>query len=139
MDPTARRDDGPLRDLDRLLASLDPALGPGLLAYAALPPGADVPAALEPLALLHEDEGTTVIAPPAALARVGLEPVFPCRRIVLHVRSALDAVGLTAAVASALADAGIACNVLAAFHHDHLLVPADRAEEALARLRALRA
>ena len=51
--------------------------------------------------------------------------------------SALDAVGLTAAVSTALADAGISCNVLAGFHHDHLVVPADRATDALALLSAL--
>ena len=46
---------------------------------------------------------------------------------LLQVHSALDGVGLTAAVAGALAAAGIACNVIAAFHHDHLFVPAARA------------
>jgi hypothetical protein len=43
----------------------------------------------------------------------------------------LDGVGLTGAVASALSDAAIPCNVVAAFHHDHLFVPADLAEAAL--------
>jgi hypothetical protein len=50
------------------------------------------------------------------------------------VHSALDAVGLTAAVSTALADAGLSCNVIAGYHHDHLLVPADRVAEALAVL-----
>ena len=139
MAPPPDPDDVPLRDLGRLLAGLDPEVAPGLLAYAELPPGAGVSAGLEPLAVLHEDEGATVIAAPDALRDAGLQPVFPCRRLVLRVRSALEAVGLTAAVATALAEAGIPCNVLAAFHHDHLLVPAERAEEALARLRALAA
>jgi uncharacterized protein len=48
--------------------------------------------------------------------------------------SALDAAGLTAAISTALADAGLSCNVIAGYHHDHLLVPADRAPEALAVL-----
>ena len=52
--------------------------------------------------------------------------------------SALDAVGLTAAVAGALAEAGISCNVLAGAHHDHLLVPVDRADDALVALAQLR-
>ena len=47
---------------------------------------------------------------------------------------ALDAVGLTAAVSTALADAGLSCNVMAGYHHDHLLVPADRGAEAIAVL-----
>ena len=59
------------------------------------------------------------------------------RRIVLTVHSALDGVGLTAAVASALAAEQIPCNVVAAFHHDHVFVPADMAKRALAILEAL--
>ncbi len=62
---------------------------------------------------------------------------MPMRRIVLDVLSALDGVGLTATVSSALAEAGIPCNVVAAYHHDHLFVPADAAEHALAILLAV--
>ena len=57
--------------------------------------------------------------------------------ITLRVHSALDAVGLTAAVSTALAGAGISCNVIAGYHHDHLLVPVDRAADALAALSGL--
>ncbi|MCX6513114.1 MAG: ACT domain-containing protein [Actinobacteria bacterium] len=38
---------------------------------------------------------------------------------------------------SALSAAGMSCNVLAGYHHDHLLVPEDRADEAFAILSAL--
>jgi hypothetical protein len=55
------------------------------------------------------------------------------------VDSSLEAVGLTAAVAGALAAAGISANVVAAFHHDHVFVPADRGVEAMACLDRLRA
>lgn len=57
--------------------------------------------------------------------------------IALQVHSALYAVGLTAAVSSALAEAGVSCNVIAGYHHDHLLVPFERGQEALTILRAL--
>ena len=53
------------------------------------------------------------------------------------VPSALDAVGLTAAVATALTRVGIACNVIAGFHHDHLFVPVDSATRAMSALNAL--
>jgi hypothetical protein len=53
------------------------------------------------------------------------------------VNCALDGVGLTAAVASALAGEGIPCNVVAAFHRDHIFVPSEAAERALAVLKAL--
>jgi uncharacterized protein len=51
--------------------------------------------------------------------------------ITLRVHSALDAVGLTAAVATALAAAGLSCNVVAGYHHDHLFLPYDHAETAM--------
>jgi hypothetical protein len=53
------------------------------------------------------------------------------------VHSDLAAVGLTAAVSAALAAEGIACNVIAGHLHDHLLVPVDRADDAVSILRGL--
>jgi len=61
----------------------------------------------------------------------------PMRQITLNVFSSLDGVGLTAAVAMALAEVGIPCNMVAANHHDHVFVPSDRAEEAMACLLGL--
>ncbi|MFN4021083.1 MAG: ACT domain-containing protein [Erythrobacter sp.] len=75
-------------------------------------------------AVIREEEGTTAIVP-------GERAGAPFARITLTVHSALEAVGLTAAVAGALAGAGIACNVVAGYHHDHLFVPWERREEAL--------
>lgn len=84
----------------------------------------------EAFALIREDEGLAAIFPAAD---------GPFARITLMVYSALDGVGLTAAVATALAARGIACNVVAGFHHDHLFVPWERREEALVTLQRLAA
>ena len=46
--------------------------------------------------------------------------------------------GLSRVVSPRLAAEGIPANVLAGFHHDHILVPADRADDAIAALRSLR-
>ena len=51
--------------------------------------------------------------------------------------SDLEAVGMTAAISRALADAGIACNVLAGSRHDHLLVPWNRRDDAVVILSGL--
>ena len=48
--------------------------------------------------------------------------------LTLSIQSSLEAVGLTAAVSARLAERDIACNVLAGYHHDHLLVPVARAD-----------
>jgi hypothetical protein len=53
------------------------------------------------------------------------------------VHSDLQAVGLTAAVAAALTQANISCNVVAAAHHDHIFVPIESGNEAVAVLQAL--
>lgn len=89
------------------------------------------------MASFREEEGLSLILPEAAVRNLGLAGSTPMRQITLGIYSSLDGVGLTAAVATALADAGIACNMVAAFHHDHAFVPADRAEDALMRLAAL--
>ncbi len=88
------------------------------------------------IATVREEEGVTAIVPSSLADELGqLGPDFA--RITLQVHSDLEAAGLTAAVATALADRHIACNVIAAFHHDHMFVPWDRREEALACLMAL--
>jgi len=53
------------------------------------------------------------------------------------VHSSLEAVGMTAALAKALTEAGISANVVAAYHHDHIFVPWARRHDALAALEAL--
>ena len=79
----------------------------------------------------------SLILPRAAAEALGFPVALPMRQIELTVNSALDGVGLTAAVASALAAEGVPCNVVAAFHHDHIFVPAAKAEMALAVVKAL--
>ncbi|MCU0260636.1 MAG: ACT domain-containing protein [Ilumatobacteraceae bacterium] len=122
------------RDLQRLLAGLRPRHVPGEFVYVTLP---DLDPALAPLATVREAEGISHVIDRSVADAGGLAYDFVAGWITLDVASALDAVGLTAAVAAALTEAEISCNVLAGTHHDHLLVPADRVDEALAVLAAL--
>ncbi|MBX3313868.1 MAG: ACT domain-containing protein [Actinobacteria bacterium] len=89
------------------------------------------------LALVTEAEGTTAVVTVDEADRRGWPIGFRAAWLTLAVHSSLAAVGLTAAVSTALADRGIACNVLAGFHHDHLLVPLDRADDAVAAIEGL--
>ncbi len=128
------------RDLDALLRGLDPVLHPGELVWCCVPHDT-VPdeAAAHAFARITEDEGTTLVVPVEVAERLGLGHEMPSRRIEMRVHSALEAVGLTAALSTALAAAGISANVVAAFHHDHVLVPSAEADRALEVLRALTA
>jgi len=122
------------RDLQRLLASMEPVLRPGTFVFAVVPNGAED---LAPEATVREEEGLTVVLPRERADALGLSYDYVAAWITLRVHSALDAVGLTSAVSSALAAAGMSCNVIAGYHHDHLLVPAERGDEAVRLLREL--
>lgn len=89
------------------------------------------------IGLFAETEGLTAILPVERARELGLAEAEWFRRITLAVHSSLDAVGLTAAVSGALSEHGISANVVAAFFHDHVFVPEERAEDALQVLRSL--
>ncbi|MCF4128425.1 ACT domain-containing protein [Methylobacterium sp. SyP6R] len=88
------------------------------------------------LMIFVEKEGVTLLLKRTDAEAHGFGTHLPMSRIVLEVFSALDGVGLTAAVASTLADEGISCNVVAAYHHDHVFVPQESAEAALNALKS---
>jgi hypothetical protein len=120
-----------------MIAGMTPEIMPGRYVFCAADSGDWV--ALQPLAMFREAEGVSLILERNAAEAAGFPIEAPMAQITLNVYSALDGVGLTAAVSGALADAGIACNMVAALHHDHVFVPVERAEEALAILLALQA
>lgn len=115
------------RDLRVLIRSMQPDLRPGRFVFVTCD---EVPEGAEPLAWVREDEGVTVVLGQGAADRLGLPYDFVAAMITLRVHSSLAAVGLTAAVARALADAGISCNVIAGYHHDHLFVSHDDGQRA---------
>ncbi len=125
-----------VRDTAAMIAGMAPVLDPETYVFCTFPSGMFVLGDATPLAGFAEAEGLSLILT-AAKARVLGQDGLAMRRIILTVQSALDGIGLTAAVAGALTDAGIACNMVAAFHHDHVFVPADDADRALAVLLAL--
>ncbi|WP_211277357.1 ACT domain-containing protein [Erythrobacter donghaensis] len=123
---------GPVGDLAGMLAGMAPQLHPEPWRFDLLDEAKPTPELMKAFALIREDEGVTAIMPQAREGTAG-----DLARITLMVHSALDGVGLTAAVSGTLASAGIACNVVAGFHHDHIFVPWERREEALERLQRL--
>ena len=124
-------------DLTVLLASMSPELMPGIYVFATLSAGALVPAGLDPVMSFKEREGCTLIALEQRARAAGLAAQFRCRMITLNIHSSLAAVGFLAALLPMLAAAGMGVNPVSAFHHDHLFVPAERAEEAVVLLEHL--
>jgi len=93
---------------------------------------------LSPVATFEEAEGTTLILPADEAKASGLRAEYPCRMITLQVNSSLAAIGFMAAIATRLAEHGISVNPVSAFNHDHLFVPADKAEESMKALHSLK-
>ena len=121
-------------NLAKLLASMSPELIPGEYVFCSVKNEYKDVDMLSPLATFREAEGLTlVISKDVAVAnQLPFESVF--KGITLTIHSSLDAVGLTAAVATKLAEKGISANVIAAYYHDHIFVQSDKAELAIEAL-----
>ena len=125
------------RDLSVLLRNTKPEMQPGAFVFCTIPPNEPIPAAVNPLLTFREQEGTTLVIRREEAEASGLRYAFASRLITLTVHSALDAVGFLAAITARLAEAGISVNAVSAFHHDHLFVAVDQADEAMAVLREM--
>mgnify|MGYP001379132383 CR=1 FL=1 len=125
-------------DLRKLLSGLMPALSPDEFVFVSVP-DADVPfSSLRKVkGMFREAEGVTLICERREANEQGFCYSGVFRLITCEVHSSLDAVGMTAAMAAALTKAGISANVVAAYYHDHIFIPCDRAAEAVAVLKAL--
>jgi hypothetical protein len=122
-----------ITDLSRLLASMSPHLGDGEFVFVTTTRRGHS-AGRDAACVFQEDEGVSMICLLDDARRHGLEFAGVFRRITLTVRSSLHAVGFLAAITDAPAKAGIPCNAVSVFHHDHLFVPAEMAGRAMAAL-----
>jgi len=124
-------------DLSQLLATLRVTrrADPYVIVSVHKPPSLDDGIA----AVITEEEGVTVVATEKAARANGWSSDQHWSWLSLDVHSSLHAVGLTAAMAKALTEASIPCNVIAGYYHDHLLVPCGKADAAIACLELLRA
>jgi uncharacterized protein len=123
-----------IANLEVLIRSMRPEFRAGEFVFV---DGAGLPDDVEVLATVRESEGLSALIARRDADRLGRSYDFVGAWITLTVYSSLESVGLTAAVAGELAAHGISCNVIAGLHHDHLLVSADRADDALTALRRL--
>jgi uncharacterized protein len=123
-------------NLQTLLQTMQPLLHQGEYVFCTVPLSTTMDTS-GAIMVMREAEGLTLVLPRPTADALGLPYTCPMAWITLTVHSSLEAVGLTAAFAKALADAGISCNTVAGFYHDHLFVPykdAGRAMEALGQL-----
>lgn len=117
-------------DLQRLLAGLAPELSTRPRAIRSQ--AADAPVPTGTIMLFREEEGVTTIV---EVDESTDEPLWA--QITLRIHSSLEAVGMMAVIATALAARDIPCNAVSAYYHDHLFVPWARRDDAIAALQAL--
>ena len=123
-------------DLPTLLATMRPVLNPGRYAFVTL--SHDTSLDLSSIvASIREPQGLSVVLTHQDAIDLGFAVNYVAAWISLTVESDLAAVGLTAAFSSALAQAGISCNVIAGHQHDHLFVPHQQAQLAMNVLQGL--
>ncbi len=123
-------------NLETLLRNMRPELNLGEYVFCMLD-AKEQAFSLDPLCLFQEGEGTTVILSRERADAAGLSYAASFAWITLRVHSSLEAVGLTAAFSRALTEAGISCNVVAAYYHDHIFVPTRDAGRAMQVLKNL--
>jgi len=89
------------------------------------------------LSIFRESEGVSVVISKMQADELSLtyEGIFAL--ITINIRTSLNATGLTAKISTALASAKIPCNVIAAYHHDHLLIPENLTGRAMEILESL--
>jgi hypothetical protein len=90
------------------------------------------------LATFHENGQLAVIAPKDYLDELGIENEGPYAKLTIEVHTSLELVGLSAVMATKLADNGISANVVSAFYHDHVFVQYQFREKAIRLLESLK-
>ena len=123
-------------DLKKLLSTLKPLHNEGEYVFCVVKDSAQVK--IEDVVLLFKErEGDTIVVRKELADSYNLNYSFVASWITLTVHSSLEAVGLTAAFSTALAEKNISCNVVAAYYHDHIFVDTKHLQEAMTILNEL--
>ncbi len=124
-----------IKELETLLASMEPALKETDYVFCTVDGLVSEYVSLHPIGIFCEEEGVTLVLEKSMAEEADLAFSGTFKQITLTVHSSLEAEGLTAAISNKLAKKGISANVIAAYYHDHIFVPAEKADEALAALK----
>lgn len=124
------------RDLAKLRTAACPVLDADTWVYCCFVDSV-LPKDLFPVCIVQEKEGLTAIIKKIDAQQLLLPFTFEARLITLAIHSSLEAVGFLATIATAFAVENIPCNVIAGYFHDHLLVPVEKADQAMEVLKTI--
>lgn len=119
-----------ITNLAALIANMEPVLNEGEYVFTSVKEVSTIPRGLA-ICEIREKEGVTLVLAREDAEKYELPFEFVAAWITLNVHSALEAVGLTAAFATALSKAEISCNVVAGYYHDHIFVDQRHAPAAM--------
>ena len=123
-------------NLTALIRNMEPVLQDGAYVFASVK-NIDRIKRSDTICEFEEAEGRTVVLSQENADKYGLTYDFVAAWITLKIHSALEAVGLTAAFATALGEHNISCNVIAGYYHDHIFVAQADKEKAMTVLQNL--
>lgn len=128
-----------IKDLNVLLREMNAKLNEGEFVFCTISEKDLNSTALYPILTFREEEGFTIVIKKEIADQLSLLLRYSAvwRMITLQVHSDLTAVGFLARITNELAKSNISANVVSGYYHDHLFVPANRAEEALEILKNL--
>ena len=86
---------------------------------------------VNPICQFREIEGLTLILTKSQTEEVKINYNSVFKMITLLVHSSLEAVGFLAAITNKLAENDISVNAVSAYYHDRLVVPVNKAEQAM--------
>ncbi len=121
----------PEKNLQVLLASITPRLHNETFVFCTLSEREFKTLKVDPICVFRETEGVSITIEKSDADAASLKYEGTWSLITCEVNSALNAVGFIAAMSKLAAEAGIPVNAVSAYHHDHLFVPTDRAEDAI--------
>ena len=115
---------------------IKPLRNPGTYVFCVLNDFGHIPLS-DVLCTFREPEGTTLILEQSLADKHKLPYEYEAAWISLQIDTDLEMVGLTAEFSNELANEGISCNIIAAYHHDHIFVSIDDANNAMDVLREI--
>lgn len=118
-------------NLNTLLQSMNPKLDEEEYIFCSIDLEQYATLNVNPICQFREIEGLTLILTKSQAEEVKINYNSVFKMITLLVHSSLEAVGFLAAITSKLAENDISVNAVSAYYHDHLFVPANKAEQAM--------
>lgn len=125
-------------DLSKLIRNMSPFLDNTEYVFCSLHPDDQIIERLSVLSTFREEENLSLIIPRNQAEEYHLNYNGVYRKITLNIHSSLEAVGFLSCITTELTKHNIPANAVSAYYHDHLFIPADRADECMQALHKMR-